>query len=38
MVVGKEFELNDDCTFRIKIPNTEGHGSIYTCSSVQCGT
>jgi len=28
MVVEKEFELNDDCPFRVKIPNIEGHGSI----------
>ena len=27
-VVEKEFELNDDCPFRVKIPNTEGHRSI----------
>ena len=28
MVVEKEFELNDDCPFCVKIPNTEGHRSI----------
>ena len=27
MVVEKEFELNDDCPFHIKIPNAEGPGS-----------
>jgi len=25
MVVEKEFELNDDCPFHVKIPNTEEH-------------
>jgi len=28
MVLEKEFELNDDYPFCVKIPNTEGYGLI----------